>query len=480
MTDPAPTVTGGDVPAQHPTPTRQDGDEELRRQLASELDAVRGRLAAMVEPLDEITMHRQHDRIMSPLVWDVGHVGNFEELWALREVAGRPAHDPALDHVYNPFENPRWVRADLPILQHQEAERYLADVRAEALELLRTVPLGPERPLLAGGYVYRMLVQHEAQHQETMLQTLDLTGFAPPYAPVATQAGGIGALAVPGARIGASGSGAAAGRAVDDGERVTIPGGPFRMGTDDRTVAYDNERPSHAVDVPTFAIDRYPVSARRWAAFIDDGGYRRPELWDEAGRAWLAESGTEAPQGWLHGADGGWLVRRFGHALPLDPHEPVQHVNAYEAMAFARWAGGRLPTEAEWEKAAAHDPATGTSRTYPWGEAAPGPALANLDLTAWGPAAVGTFPAGASAYGVEQLLGDVYEWTTSPFTGYPGYQTFPYPEYSEVFFGDDHLVLRGASWATSRWVARSSFRNWDYPQRRQIFAGLRLAWDVIS
>jgi hypothetical protein len=127
-------------------------------------------------------------------------------------------------------------------------------------------------------------------------------------------------------------------------------------------------------------------------------------------------------------------VRRFGHLEPLDPREPVQHVSFFEAEAFARWSGGRLPTEAEWEKAAAWDPAARRARTYPWGEAPPGPEHANLDQTAFGPAPVGSFPAGASAYGAEQLLGDVYEWTTSPFTGYPGYSTFPYPEYSEVFF----------------------------------------------
>jgi iron(II)-dependent oxidoreductase len=156
----------------------------------------------------------------------------------------------------------------------------------------------------------------------------------------------------------------------------------------------------------------------------------------------------------------------------------VQHVSFFEAEAFARWSGGRLPTEAEWEKAAAWDPAARRARTYPWGEAPPGPEHANLDQTAFGPAPVGSFPAGASAYGAEQLLGDVYEWTTSPFTGYPGYSTFPYPEYSEVFFDQGYRVLRGASWATAAWVARATFRNWDYPRRRQIFAGLRLAWDL--
>ena len=437
---------------------------ELRHRLSHDLGAVRGRLDRLTAPLDDDTMHRQHDRIMSPLAWDVGHVGNFEELWLLREVAGRPAHDPALDHVYNPFENPRWVRADLEILRRAEAGAYLADVRAEALEVLRTVELGPDRPLLADGYVYRMIVQHEAQHQETMLQTLDLRGVSPaagaaPYPPAGDRR--VPALARP----------------VDDTERVLIEGGPFRMGTDDRGAAYDNERPSHTVEVGRFAIDRFPVTARRFAAFIDAGGYRRPELWSEEGRAWLEENGERAPQGWV-ASPGGWQVRRFGHLEPLDPREPVQHVSCFEAEAFAAWSGGRLPAEAEWEKAAAWDPARRRSRTYPWGEQPPSAERANLDQAAFGPAPVGSFPAGASAYGVEQLLGDVYEWTSSPFTGYPGYATFPYPEYSEVFFDQGHRVLRGASWATAGWVARSTFRNWDYPRRRQIFAGLRLAWDV--
>jgi iron(II)-dependent oxidoreductase len=259
---------------------------------------------------------------------------------------------------------------------------------------------------------------------------------------------------------------------------VLVEGGPFRMGTDDRSSAYDNERPSHTVELPSFAIDRFPVTARRFAAFVDGGGYDHPELWSEEGRAWLEETGERAPQGWVASPDGGWRVRRFGHLEPLDPREPVQHVSFFEAEAFARWSGGRLPTEAEWEKAAAWDPAARRARTYPWGEAPPGPEHANLDQTAFGPAPVGSFPAGASAYGAEQLLGDVYEWTTSPFTGYPGYSTFPYPEYSEVFFDQGYRVLRGASWATAAWVARATFRNWDYPRRRQIFAGLRLAWDL--
>ena len=212
-------------------------------------------------------------------------------------------------------------------------------------------------------------------------------------------------------------------------------------------------------------------------AFIAAGGYARAELWSEDGRAWLRDVGHTTPQGWIPDIGGGWLVRRFGRVAPLDPAEPVAHVSFHEAEAFATFEGGRLPTEAEWEKAAAWDPTTGASSRYPWGDGAPTVDRTNLGLVGWGPSPIGSYPRGASPLGVEQLVGDIYEWTTSPFDGYPGYTTFPYPEYSEVFFGGDYRVLRGASWATSMQVARNTFRNWDHPIRRQIFAGMRLAWD---
>jgi iron(II)-dependent oxidoreductase len=267
-------------------------------------------------------------------------------------------------------------------------------------------------------------------------------------------------------------------RRVDDTERVLVAAGSFDMGTDDQTFAYDNERPRHSIDLPGFAIDRYPVTARRYSAFMGDGGYQRRDLWTDEGWDWLIDEGHESPQGWISDLSGGWLINRFGHVSPLDPSEPVHHVSFHEAAAFAQWEGGRLPTEAEWEKAAAWDPAQKRSRKYPWGEAAPGPDRVNLDHAHWGPVPVGSYPRGASAYGAEQMLGDMYEWTTTWFNGYPGYTTFPYPEYSEVFFGTDYRVLRGASWATSAEVARNTFRNWDYPISRQIMSGIRLVWDV--
>lgn len=432
-----------------------------RATLEAWLDEFRRRTRRILDPLTDDDLERQHNRIMSPLVWDVGHVANFEELWLLREVAGRTAVDPRLDAVYNPFDNPRSMRADLDILNRVEAFAYLDDVRADAVGVMRATEFDPHQPLLRDGYVWSMVAQHEAQHQETILQALDLRGDLPPYAP---------ALARVVARR----------RSVDDTERVAIPAGPFQQGTDDTAHAYDNERPTWRVDLDAFVIDRFPVSARRYADFIARGGYDREEWWSPDGWAWRNEAGDRMPQGWIPDSDGGWLLRRFGALVPLDPAEVVEHVSHWEAEAFCASAGGRLPTESEWEKAARWDPGRGRARRYPWGDEAPTPDRANLDHRAFGPSAVGAYPAGASAYGVEQMIGDVYEWTASAFAPYPGYATFPYPEYSEVFFGDDYRVLRGASWATASLVARPTFRNWDYPQRRQIFAGVRVAYDPPS
>ena len=434
--------------------------ESRKHALHHQLGGLRGRTFGMVHPLSYQDLHGQHSSLMSPIVWDMGHIANFEEYWLLRELDGRAAHDPQLDELYNPFDNPRWSRGDLPILDRDAATTYLNEVRGDTVSLLDRSDFRSDNPLERDGYVFDMVVQHEAQHQETVLQALDLRTDIEPYEPARSPA------RPPGART------------VVDTQRVTIPAGRFRMGTDDRLAAYDNERPSHTVDVGAFAIDRFPVTSRRYAEFVAAGGYDEPRHWTHEGWKWRTETGHDAPQGWIPDLEGGWLVRRFGHIVALDPAEPVQHVSFHEAQAFATWSGGRLPTEAEWEKAALWDPASDRSRVYPWGDRVPGSDVANLDHRAWGPVAVGSYPRGASPLGVEQMIGDVYEWTTSWFQGYPGYATFPYPEYSEVFFGEEYRVLRGASWATAREVARGTFRNWDWPIRRQIFAGFRLAWDL--
>ncbi len=249
------------------------------------------------------------------------------------------------------------------------------------------------------------------------------------------------------------------------------------MGTDDKGWAYDNERPRHSVDLPAFWIDRWPVTNAAFQAFIADGGYRRRDLWSPAGWAFRVRSRLAAPKFW-HRDGAAWLRNRFGWVEEVPPGEPVQHVCWYEADAFARWAGRRLPTEQEWEKAARWSPERGDARAFPWGEGAPSEDVVNLGGRFFRPAPVGAFPAGAAPCGAEQLVGDVWEWTASDFSPYPGFASFPYPEYSEVFFGPDYKVLRGGSWATHPSAVRTTFRNWDYPIRRQIFAGFRCARDA--
>jgi iron(II)-dependent oxidoreductase len=259
---------------------------------------------------------------------------------------------------------------------------------------------------------------------------------------------------------------------------VLVPGGPFTMGTSTEPWALDNERPAHEVELGSFYLDTSPVTNASYAEFIADGGYERERLWGQAGWAYRQKADLTAPLFWEQGASGQWLRRRFGAAEPVPPAEPVMHVCWYEADAYARWAGRRLPTEAEWEKAARFDPASRRSRRYPWGDEDPSAVRANLGQRHLQPAPAGSYPAGAAPSGARQLIGDVWEWTASDFLPYPGFRAYPYKEYSEVFFGPDYKVLRGGAFSSDPVACRGTFRNWDYPIRRQIFAGFRTARDA--
>jgi gamma-glutamyl hercynylcysteine S-oxide synthase len=445
----------------NPLPNHVDITDEnaFKNYVADELERVRARSFALTtDVLDDPQLMAQHSRLMSPLVWDLAHVGNYEELWLLREAAGIEAMRPEIDTLYDAFEHPRSARPSLPLLDPKEATDYIGLVRRKVIDSLDAVRLTPDHALLDKGFVYRMVVQHEHMHDETMLATHQLrrgepvlaheVGLPAPHTPT-------GALK----------------------PEVLVDAGPFVMGTSTDAWAFDNERPAYTVDLPAFWIDTTPVSVGAYVAFIEAGGYDDPRWWTTAGWEWRNQSGKRHPAYWIR-ESGQWLRRRFGRTEPLPMDEPVQHVCWFEADAYARWAGKRLPTEAEWEKAASWDPATNTKRRYPWGDDDPshnGTAQANLGQQRFAPAPVGSYPGGASAYGVRQLLGDVWEWTSTSFTGHPGFCVFPYREYSEVFFGDDYKVLRGGSWATDPVAIRNTFRNWDYPIRRQIFAGFRCA-----
>ncbi|MET7383917.1 ergothioneine biosynthesis protein EgtB [Streptomyces sp. NPDC005529] len=430
--------------------------ESLRERALDALVTARERTALLTSCVEDPDLTAQHSPLMSPLVWDLAHIGNQEELWLLRAVAGREALRPEIDGLYDAFEHARSERPKLPLLPPAEARRYAAEVRGRALDILESSAFRGSR-LTEAGFAFGMIAQHEQQHDETMLITHQLRKgpaalTAPDPAPVAPFTGP---------------------------SEVLVPGGPFVMGTSTEPWALDNERPAHRRTVASFHIDTTPVTNGAYEAFIADGGYGDPRWWAPEGWDHIRTHGIEAPQFWRR-EGGQWLRRRFGVTEVVPPDEPVLHVCWYEADAYARWAGRRLPTEEEWEKAARHDPVSDRSTRYPWGDADPTPEHANLGQRHLRPAPVGSYPAGASPLGVRQLIGDVWEWTSSDLEPYPGFVAFPYREYSEVFFGPDHKVLRGGSFAVDQVACRGTFRNWDYPIRRQIFAGFRTARDGSS
>ncbi|MGW6693435.1 ergothioneine biosynthesis protein EgtB [Rhodococcus sp. NPDC054953] len=428
--------------------------EQIRATLAGHLARARDRSRALTECVDDRDLIAQHSPLMSPLVWDLAHIGNQEELWLVRDVGGRAPLRRDIDDLYDAFQHARSARPSLPLLDPGEARGYVGQVREMTWDVLDRSPLAGRR-LERDGFAFAMIAQHEQQHDETMLATHQLRSGTP----VLTAAPAPGAV-------------------VDVAGEVTLPGGEFELGTSTHPWALDNERPAHRVSLPPFVIDAAPVTNARYLEFIADGGYDRPELWSTRGWAHRSDESLEAPQFWERDTSGTWWRRVFGVMTPVNPRQPVTHVCYFEAQAFARWAGGRLPTEAEWEFAARWDPATGRSRRFPWGDAEPTAEHANLGQRHLEPAEVGAYPGGASPSGVHQLIGDVWEWTSSDFRPYPGFAAFPYREYSEVFFGGDYRVLRGGSFGTDPVVCRSTFRNWDHPIRRQIFAGFRCARDV--
>ncbi|MFE1442754.1 ergothioneine biosynthesis protein EgtB [Streptomyces sp. NPDC058739] len=427
-------------------------DAEALRDLALvSLTTARARTTQLTSCVEDPDLTAQHSPLMSPLVWDLAHIGNQEEQWLLRAVAGQEAMRPEIDSLYDAFEHPRSERPTLPLLAPAEARRYAAEVRGRVLDVLDGAALHGTR-LTEAGFAFGMIAQHEQQHDETMLITHQLRSG--PQALTAPDPEPVPLFTGP--------------------PEVLVPGGPFTMGTSTEPWSLDNERPAHVRETAPFWIDTTPVTNGAYLQFIEDGGYGSERWWTAEGWAHVRRNSLHAPLFWRReGAQ--WLRRRFGVTEVVPPEEPVVHVCWYEADAYARWAGRRLPTETEWEKAARFDPASGRSRRYPWGDADPAPEHANLGQRHLRPAPAGGYPAGESPLGVRQLIGDVWEWTASDFLPYPGFSAFPYKEYSEVFFGPEHKVLRGGSFAVDPVACRGTFRNWDYPIRRQIFSGFRTA-----
>ena len=429
---------------------------ELMTYISLLLAEARERTLTLVAPLSDEDLVRQHDPLMGPLLWDVGHIGHFEELWLTQNLDGEIRFSE-MPGTYNPFENPRRTRGALEYPPRVEMLTLLADIRSRVLERLDAVDFEAGSELVRDGYVYHMVLQHEYQHNETMLQTCQLKQGEPYRAPRAWN--------VPPRTLD-----------IPSGKMVRFAGGEVVLGTEDRSEAYDNERPRHIVRLRPFVIDAVPTTNGDYLQFMDAGGYAKRELWSEAGWAWLTDAGVEVPKYWYR-EGGEWHTRSMDRAGPVDHARPVCHVSYHEAEAYARWAGKRLPSEAEWEAAAGWDESAGTNLKFPWGDDLPTERDANVDQLAFETAPVGAYPRNVSPLGCYGMIGDVWEWTSSDFAGYPGFQAFPYPEYSQVFFGPEYKVLRGGAWATRPRAVRNTFRNWDYPIRRQIFSGFRCASD---
>lgn len=418
------------------------------------LERTRERTWELVAPADPGDLREQFDPIVSPVMWDLLHIARFEELWLVERAAGG---DASLDDDVDALQHERYERAEIDLPTLDEVRDLHRDVRERTLEVLADLPEDPDDPLTADGFVHRMIVDHERQHQENIAVAFDTFPrgrYVPPdRAPTPDPA------------------------PVDDG-MVEVPGGPFPMGHPREPGTYDNEWPRHEREVAAFRIGRTPVTNADYLAFMEDGGYEDPGLWPGDSFDFVAGVGKVHPRNWKRSGADDWYVKRYDELVELPPDHPVTHVSWYEARAYATWAGKRLPTEAEWEKACTWDPDGGDKSTYPWGDVGWSPELANLDRRTWSTAPVGAYPKGVSPVGCHQMVGDGWEWTATAFDGYPGFEAFPYDEYSKTFHGEGYQVLRGGSWITHPANARGTFRNWAYPHLRHMPAGFRLAEDA--
>jgi iron(II)-dependent oxidoreductase len=426
---------------------------ETRVEIKRELERARAATEELLAPVSDEAMAANSSPRIPPLVWSYAHIARFEELWILRTVGGARLIPDVHDHVYDAFRRERSNGTKLPTLQPSAVKAYASDVRERSLDLLEHIDLDAPDVLIRKGFVFGLVLQNELQSQEAMLEALQSrTQIGYPVT-----------------------DGAAPDRAPGGPDEIEVPGGTFTAGAMYEHWAYDNELEAHEVELPPFRIDRAPVTNGEFAEFVDSRGHRSRKNWSDAGWAWRDREDVKAPLYWVRSAYG-WERVRFGKREPITPWEPVQHVSFYEAEAYARWAGKRLPTEIEWERAAAWHDHEGKFR-YPWGQAWMG-FEASLDRRRFSPAPAGSYAGGVSPVGCVQMAGDVWEWTSSTFQPYPGFMPFPYPDCSEVNFGDDVRVLRGGSWATDAVVARTSFRRWESPERRELFAGFRCARDA--
>ena len=426
-------------------------------QLAQMVTDAHKRTIELVHDLADTQLTVPHTDVVNPFLWELGHTAFFYDVFLLRLLGSSKFLLESAEHLYDSFKVDHCDRWGLPLPGREATVAYKDRVLKAVLGRLDS-----HQPDTEETYLYLLSVLHEDMHGEAftyMRQTLEYPVPKHSIAEGGPSACDIGGGPLPG--------------------DVEVPGEVFQLGaTPDLPFVFDNEKWAHSVEIARFKIAKAPVTNSEFAEFIDDLGYLRRELWSPQGWVWRTKTGAQHPLYWYRGQNGR-LRRDFDRLVPLEAHAPVIHVNWYEAEAYCRWANRRLPTEAEWEMAAAAEPTpdgksiTERKRRYPWGDEPPTPQHANLDSRLSGCVDVGAFAAGDSAFGCRQMIGNIWEWTASPFFPFPGFIVdVPYREYSTPWFGY-RKVLRGGAWATRSRLIRNTFRNFFLPDRRDVFAGFR-------
>lgn len=447
-------------------------------QLIEALRETRARTLELIDDLNEQQLMGPRLQIVNPLRWEIAHIAWFQEFWILRHLGSQPPSLEQGDELYDSARLTHDKRWDLPLLERDETLAYMGRVLERVVEqagnasskLTDTEGYDQE-------YFLNLVLLHEQMHAEAIAYTRQTLSYPPPVSRI-TERPVDDREVVKEIRF----AGHKAAHAQTDNSLTgdaAIPGGTFTLGcAPQQRFVFDNERLAHEVEVAPFAILKTAVTSGEFKHFVEDGGYITSELWTAEGWEWRTSVSAEYPVYWRREVNGRWLRRNFNEWVALDERLPVIHVNWHEADAYCRWAGRRLPTEAEWEIAASGEPAANgrdlktQKRVFPWGDDSPTLERANLDWRALGCVPVNALPAGDSAFGCRQMIGNVWEWTASDFQPYPGFVAGPYKEYSEPWFGN-HKVLRGGCWATRSQLIHNSYRNFYTPDRRDVWAGFR-------
>jgi iron(II)-dependent oxidoreductase len=418
-------------------------------ELVAQLREARHRTERLTEDLSSAELMGPYREIVNPVLWEIGHIAWFHEYWTLRHAARRAPLIERCDSLWDSSNVAHKTRWHLDLPDRAGTRQYMADVLARQEELLGRSLSDETR------YFYDLSIRHEDMHIEAQAYMRQTSSNAPPQ--------GLGSTVHP--RAGALSGDAA------------VPGGSWRLGSGAAEgFVFDNEKWAHPVELAPFRIARAAVTNAEFAAFVDEGGYRRREFWCDAGWAWRQALDAQHPVYWVARRDGVWTARRYREVEALAPDAAVVFVNWFEASAWCRWAGRRLPNEAEWEAAAIGETAgnrlADTRRRWPWGDAPPVASRANIDFAFDGPIDVAALAEGDSAFGCRQMIGNVWEWTNSDFLPFDGFSADPYKDYSQPWFGT-RKVLRGGGWATSQRIARPAYRNFFTPDRCDVFAGFR-------